>query len=226
MKITCVSDLHGHYPTLEGGDLLIIAGDLTSHHSEEEFDEFMSWIDLYEHDYKKIIIVAGNHDQFLEENPNYISSYEYENIEYLCDSGTEFEGLKIWGSPRTSQFKGINPQCCAFTVNYGCDSDQCLEEYWNKIPDDIDILITHCPEYGMLDAITLENGTLFHTGSTSLGEKTFTLKKLKLHVVGHIHQEHGIIKLQGIHKNKYKYINASHVNEKYKPVYKPVEIEL
>jgi len=28
MEITCVSDLHGYYPELPGGDLLIVAGDL------------------------------------------------------------------------------------------------------------------------------------------------------------------------------------------------------
>jgi len=31
MIIDCISDLHGYYPELEGGDLLIIAGDLIGH---------------------------------------------------------------------------------------------------------------------------------------------------------------------------------------------------
>ncbi len=30
MIIDCISDLHGYYPKLEGGDLLIVAGDLTA----------------------------------------------------------------------------------------------------------------------------------------------------------------------------------------------------
>jgi hypothetical protein len=30
MIIDCIADLHGHYPKLDGGDLLIICGDLTA----------------------------------------------------------------------------------------------------------------------------------------------------------------------------------------------------
>ena len=33
MIIDCISDLHGAYPHLEGGDLLIVGGDLTSRDS-------------------------------------------------------------------------------------------------------------------------------------------------------------------------------------------------
>ena len=40
MIIDCIADLHGHYPKLEGGDLLIVAGDLTAEHKYEELDYF------------------------------------------------------------------------------------------------------------------------------------------------------------------------------------------
>jgi hypothetical protein len=38
MDVTCISDLHGYLPKLEGGDLLIIAGDMTARDTEEEKD--------------------------------------------------------------------------------------------------------------------------------------------------------------------------------------------
>lgn len=36
MIIDCISDLHGYYPELGGGDLLIVAGDLTARDTPEE----------------------------------------------------------------------------------------------------------------------------------------------------------------------------------------------
>lgn len=62
MIIDCISDLHGHFPSLEGGDLLIIAGDLTATHTPQELYQFNDWVKVQ--DYKKKVLIAGNHDTF------------------------------------------------------------------------------------------------------------------------------------------------------------------
>ena len=65
MIIDITSDLHSNYPFLQGGgDLLIIAGDLTSSDREKEYDDFWRWASYQ--DYKKVIVIAGNHDNFLQ----------------------------------------------------------------------------------------------------------------------------------------------------------------
>src|SRR5690349_16270157 len=101
MIIDCISDLHGFYQKLEGGDLLIVAGDLTAKDTLEELHAFNYW--LLKQDYEKIVFIAGNHDNKLQ-NREPRNEIEWEGtpdtlnrIVYLCDSGTEFEGLKIWG---------------------------------------------------------------------------------------------------------------------------------
>ena len=40
ISITCISDLHGFQPSLPGGDLLLIAGDLTARNTFDEYERF------------------------------------------------------------------------------------------------------------------------------------------------------------------------------------------
>lgn len=241
VTIDCIADLHGHYPKLEGGDLLIVAGDLTATHTCDELLKFCEWVDHQK--YSKCIVIAGNHDtMFIDKNFETISDTLSPSV-YLCDSGTTFEyektieghqttqELKIWGSPWTLTFHGINPLCTAFT---GIEEE--LEAKFELIPDDIDILITHGPPYGILDVIT-QYGPFSHereacVGSPSLLKRTFDIRP-KVHVFGHIHEMYG----QYDHKPRVgaseklgitpiQFINCSHVNESYEPVNKPIRIVL
>lgn len=223
MKIDCISDLHGNYPILAGGDLLIIAGDLTSRHTKHEFYQFSDWVK--NQNYTDVIVIAGNHDEWLQnlsdiEITDWCQSGEFQ---YLMDSGIQLEnGLKIWGSPWTTRFKGMNPRCAAFTEPNTKD----LKEHWDKIPDDIDILITHCPPYGILDRLAY--GACI--GDMNLLKASADRIKPKLHVFGHIHECGGnqlVLKRPGFGiENNTIYVNASIVNERYELVNKPVIIKL
>jgi Icc-related predicted phosphoesterase len=220
IDITCISDLHGFYPNdLPEGDLLIVAGDLTARDTDKEYAEFQKWFKSQK--YTKKIFISGNHDNQLEKItfPLWIDGYS----DYLCDSGTEFEGLKIWGSPWTKTFKGMNPHCKAFT----CDTEEELAEKWALIPDDTDILVTHSPPIAVLDR-TIENK---YAGSVSLSAQLGFLTNIKLHIFGHIHESYGKIDSPAYLPNyfdvcKHYSINASHVNERYQPVNKPIRIIL
>jgi Icc-related predicted phosphoesterase len=227
---------------LEGGDLLIIGGDLTARDIKDELLHFHHWIT--HQNYKKTIIVAGNHDTVISEEgylfynrPWALDGYAFpfNEITYLEDSATEFidyytdeRGIltgrcfRIWGSPWTRTFKGMNPLCKAFTL----DTEEELAEKFQKIPLDTDILITHSPPYGVQDLVV--TGDRFieghqcdkfeHVGSEALMTRVSRFTNLKLHVFGHIHEGYGVT--SGL------FVNASHVNEHYKPVNKPIRIVL
>ncbi len=223
MKITCIADLHGHYPKLTGGDLLIVAGDLTVSDKEYQYRNFYEWLDDQDYDLK--IVIAGNHDDYCYEcYKNQCVPFGMKNVQYLCDSACEFEGLKIWGCPWTPRFIGINPKCTAFTY----DSEIWFyDEKVMKIPHDIDILITHGPAYGILDGIPIEDGTLFHSGSSAFEGWLKYVSRPRLHIFGHIHEAYGIQEIFPTYNDKMmQSINCSYVNEKYKPVNKPVDIEI
>ena len=218
MIIDCIADLHGHYPELEGGDLLIVAGDLTAHDNMKEYLVFYEWLD--EQEYKKKIVIAGNHDNELQNPAHEGNDGRFDPAVYLCDSGTEYEGLKIWGSPWTKTFEGMNPHCKAFTV----DTEEELAEKFSMIPNDINILITHSPPYGILDeAVDYGRDRMESVGSKYLRDKFRGSCNLKLHVFGHIH-ENGSRLLQLGHLTKF--VNASLVNERYEPVNKPIRVIL
>ncbi len=240
MIIDCCADLHGFYPELEGGDLLIVAGDLTAMDTEREHRIFQEWIGAQDYDRK--IFIGGNHDNWLQKNadpcpfPPGAPGLDVDG-EYLCDSGTEFvlypelsmmkegqvyhrEKVKIWGSPWTKRFDGMNPKAMAFTV----DTDEELAEKWMLIPRDTNVLITHSPSFGNYDWTKNPNGTIGPSlGSPWLWMRMLTMvPNLKLHVTGHIHEAYGHCK----HKNGIHLVNASHVNQRYEPVNKPIRVVL
>ncbi len=221
MIIDCIADLHGYYPKLEGGDLLIVAGDLTARHSISELDDFNEW--MREQEYRKKILIAGNHDTFFEsgvyncDNPIDGTVFVDPSIEYLCDSGTEFEGLKIWGSPWSLSFPGINPKCCAFTGD-----EKKLFDSYDKIPKGIDILITHCPPFGILDKCKKR-----HVGSRSLYGWLKYVERPRLHVFGHIHEGYGQEEFFSTYNDEMMLsVNCSVVNENYEHLNEPIRVVL
>lgn len=220
MIIDCVSDMHGSIPDLEGGDLLIVGGDLTGIDAPEEYLTYFQW--LSEQKYERIVWIAGNHDGLLtndklireiKSSEFFPTSHYAEKIEYLKDSGTEFKGLKIWGSPWTPTFQDWH---------FMKDRGQSIKAMWDKIPLDTNILITHGPPLGILDSVDLGYSNMnTQVGCEDLMNKIKQLKDLKLHVFGHIHESHGTVKLQ-----ETTFVNASIMNVDFDPENKPIRIIL
>ncbi len=60
---------------------------------------------------------------------------------YLEHEAIEIEGVKIFGSPYTPYFVGN-----AFQYRHWNE-----KVIWDAIPPKIDLLVTHCPPFGILD---------------------------------------------------------------------------
>jgi Icc-related predicted phosphoesterase len=218
MKITFISDTHTKHKSLTsilpGGDMLIHAGDISSMGYKHEIRDFMEWFNSLDN-YTHKIFIAGNHDWGFQENPKMCKELlqTYNKVTYLQDRleviGEDYEtAVKVYGSPWQPEFFDW-----AFNLpRMGWE----LEQKWNDIPEETDILITHGPSWGNLDTVM---GKSIPLGCEHLNERIKVLKP-KIHVCGHIHSGYGY-KFDG----DTHYFNASILDERYNATHKPINVE-
>lgn len=213
-RIVCISDTHNcnEEIAVPDGDLLIHSGDALTSGTILELERFVSWFKGLPH--KRKVLVAGNHDWVFQLHPETAKRLLPDSVTYLQDSFTEIDGLKIYGSPWQPRFYDW-----AFNLNRGSE----MAEKWKLIPSDIDILITHGPPHGILDAVPRLSG-IDHAGCEELRTRVENIAangKLKLHVFGHIHCGYGVHEEFGV-----KFVNASTCDEKYNPTQPPIVVDL
>lgn len=213
-RIVCISDTHNFHDqvVVPNGDLLIHSGDATVNGTIPEIIAFNEWLSLQPHRHK--VLVSGNHDWLYFSDNRLARELTKSSVVYLQDSGIEIDGLKIYGSPWQPRFFDW-----AFNLNRGYE----LAEKWAMIPDDIDILITHGPPFGILDLVP-RKGWDENTGCEELRkrvEQIAAFGRLKLHVFGHIHCGYGVHEEFGV-----KFVNASTCDEQYNPTQSPIVIDL
>lgn len=150
-----------------------------------------------------------------------IKEYQQYGIVYLEDSSFEYEGIKFYGTP-------YQPYFCDWAFNV--KNSEYLKEVYRMIPDDVDVLLTHCPPYGILDQThkySFDNLTgEKHLGSIELSqvlnEKSQNNTMPKVVAFGHIHGDGG----RKVKIDNTIYINASLCNENYDPVNNIISIDL
>jgi len=203
MKCIAISDTHGMFRDIKipDGDVLIHAGDITRQGRLHELYDFNDWLGEQPHQHK--IVIAGNHDWCFE-NASKASRSIITNANYLQDESVIINGVKFYGSPWQPWFLDW-----AFNVERG---DK-IREKWALIPNDVDVLITHGPTYGILDKVI---------GGENVGceelKKVIDKISPQFHVCGHIHEAYGTQVIDGT-----SYINASVNSERYKPINPPIE---
>ena len=174
MKLVCLSDTHRAYHKIKipSGDVFIHAGDIDAWDMMclMDFNEWLADVPC-----KHKIIVAGNHDKIFA-TENALARTLLRNATYLENSGCEIEGVKFWGSPITPPFRQWY-----FMAKRG----SAIKKYWDAIPGDTDVLITHGPALGILDYVPYTYGQN-HAGCEELGIAVHRVKP-KLHIFGHIH---------------------------------------
>jgi Icc-related predicted phosphoesterase len=234
LKVIVTSDLHGNLPVIISPfDLFLICGDNCPAHSHyysfqsEWFKtDFADWINTlpFKNEWSKVVMIWGNHDYvgerlhaedlyiFNEKTKNRVvilnnNTYDYE---YLTDNG--IETLKIFGTPYCKIFGNW-----AFMVNDGQ-----LEYYYNEMPYNCDIVISHdSPSINGLGTINQGWNNGYDAGNKVLDEY-IKQRKPKYFFSGHIHSgNHNFEDVNGT-----MMANVSYIDEHYKPKYLPLEFEI
>ena len=205
MKIVFISDTHGKHRKVDipDGDIFIHAGDVTNGREAEILD-FLNWLAELPHTYK--IFIGGNMDRMLEVGSATYHNMLPEDTYYLENEGLDLEGFHIWGSPMIPDFVG------AFNRKRGRE----LRVYWEKIPEDVDVLITHTPPAGILDRTSLG----LSVGCKDLRSRVDELQA-KFHLFGHIHESYGKEERNGT-----TFVNGSIIRGFFQHFNAPFELEL
>ena len=224
MRFVCISDTHGLHaslPDLPDADGIIHAGDFTNVGRMDECIRFLGWFNALPYKYR--IIIAGNHDVFMDPDhayqPSNVSAINAilpvaDGFHYLWNSGCEIEGLKFWGSPEQPQF---------FNWAFNLPRGEPLRHHWESIPEDTDVLITHGPCFGVVDKcpdFQNPNGPWVSVGCNHLTERIRRINP-RVHVCGHVHAGYG-----HEYQNETLHINASICTESYAPINKPIAFDI
>lgn len=215
MKICLLSDTHNKHWEIDQDipkyvDLIIHAGDFSSHGTDDEVDDFVDWFANFPARHK--VFICGNHEIEVEKDRMMLlECIKGTGIHYLEHSSCVVEGFKIWGSPATPRF-----------FDWAWNYDDEIADVWKKIPDGTDIVVTHGPMYKAGDYV--ERGE--NVGCPYLARELGVRVMPKLHVCGHIHGGYGKYEVYCGDGAVLLSVNASSLNERYEYTNKPIVLEL
>jgi Icc-related predicted phosphoesterase len=140
------------------------------------------------------------------------------DVTYLEDSFITIESpefsrpIKFYGSP-------WQPWFYDWAFNLPRMGEE-LQKKWSLIPDDTDVLITHGPPNGYGDLVNNFRQPNTNVGCECLMSRIGEIKPL-VSVFGHIHEGYG-----SEYGDKTLFVNASTCTSGYKPINKPIVVDL
>ncbi|OSX65378.1 hypothetical protein POSPLADRAFT_1135977 [Postia placenta MAD-698-R-SB12] len=212
-RFVCISDTHSHVYPVPHGDVLLHSGDLCMRGQLKHLQTTVDWLKGLPHPAK--ILIAGNHDLCLDNDwreggtlarvlgngiraqdvdaaqtlmrseelrETGIRYLEYEPIQITTASGRTWN---IYGSPATPRYS-----IGSFQYEYGQGAEVC-----SRIPPETEVLLTHTPPHGTLNAT--RRGKAAGCKELTARLESRELGRCRLHVFGHIHESHGAVIRRG-----------------------------
>ena len=189
MRFVCISDTHGSEDfKIPDGDVLIHAGDFCNRGDLQDINAGLKWMGALSHGIK--ILVPGNHDVFVESNMCLFERMCLDrgivclhNMSYII-SNPSGPNITVYGTAVQPRF---------YNWAFNIEDPKIRRRHYDNITMGVDILVTHCPPNGILDAICFGESA----GCPELA-KVVNIVKPKYHIFGHIHPQNGMLKRDGI----------------------------
>ncbi len=174
MRIVAISDLHSRFSILKGllnqenADILAVCGDVTDF-SKRDVEKFAMILEKFD---GKALIVHGNCDF-----EDAFRDAKGENIEFIHGRSIEMREIVFHGAGGSTYTPFNTPS-------------EYPESYYEKIFEkfdygDVNILISHCPPYGVLD----QTHSGEHAGSRTIRRE---MHRFDIILCGHVHERKGI----------------------------------
>jgi Icc-related predicted phosphoesterase len=188
LKILHISDNHGDLQLLKSAceirsDIVVHSGDFFPDFYDYKNDCWDSvsqelWLKLHSNtiglalEGRPFVFVQGNHDWVG------LKTFDYPETKELANSSVTIEGLKFYGLSNTPNLSMFNH----FTTT------EEFETVLQNIPTDTDVLVPHCPPYGIMDQLEFDERSV---GIPNLKERIESTK-IRLVLFGHIHEANGL----------------------------------
>jgi len=221
VRIVHVSDTHAKHSKvfLPPGDLLLHTGDFVGNYGPKhdvgtQFATTLAWLSEASFKYKRVMLIAGNHDTFLDARcyndamsvsaraqlATFLKAHK--NVDYLENSGAEYLGLRVWGSPQCiSRVESAGNRYYSDAFERTARERKVTWTY-DYPKGNVDILMTHAPPHGYLSSggtgceemakgvYGIGNGNAKMNASVSQIEQAASTPML--HVFGHDHGGFGL----------------------------------
>lgn len=214
MKVVATSDLHLRYDfDVPECDVFIVAGDILGNGSLTQLMDFNIWLGRQKSNFKHCLVTPGNHDKCFQTSL-YTCKEILTNARIVIDEEVEIGGKRFYLSPWTPRFG---------EWYWMLESPEQSKEVWDKIPEGLDVLVTHGPPFRILDLT--DGGAPENVGCMFLSDRLAQMpfdKRPLYHVFGHIHHSYGR-HYGGVRTT---YFNVAHCNERYQGVNPPIQFEI
>jgi Icc-related predicted phosphoesterase len=215
MQIYATSDLHGALPDIHeqasACDVVVIAGDVAP---DVPVAQQLAWLDgpfrnwLAEFD-RRVIGIAGNHD-FVFEKWGAACRELMLPWTYLEDSGTEHDGVRIWGLPWVPNLSNW-----AFHAD-----DHRLDLYYDQVPLGTHVVVSHGPPQFHCDKTVPRYGS--QNAGTPVANGMLLRVRPQAFICGHIHEGYGT----ATHRSKAVIYNVALNDENYDPINPPMVVNV